>query len=142
MRQRCWFKAADDNAAAHHNPALKHAQMRKTPPPFMITSIFALLVACIALPLISPTSAAASAPRVSVNVFDAWYNRLPGGHGRVVSLQHMTEACTASGFTVIRVATAPFWPVDAKLLSDDEQQVSAASCLCDATEACNRSTGR
>ena len=116
--------------------------MRKTPPPFMITSIFALLVACIALPLISSTSAAASAPRVSVNVFDAWYNRLPGGHGRAVSLQHMTEACSASGFTVIRVATAPFWPVDAKLLSDDEQQVSAASCLCDATEACNRSTGR
>jgi hypothetical protein len=118
------------------------AQMRKTPPPFMITNIFALLVACIALPLISSTSAAASAPRVSVNVFDAWYNRLPGGHGRVVSLQHMTEACSASGFTVIRVATAPFWPVDAKLLSDDEQQVSTASCLCDATEACNRSTGR
>ncbi len=117
------------------------AQMRKTPPSFM-TSIFGLLVTCIALPLISSTSAAASAPRVSVNVFDAWYNRLPGGLGRAVSLQHMTEACSASGFTVIRVATAPFWPVDAKLLSDDEQTVSAASCLCDATEACNHSTGR
>jgi hypothetical protein len=115
-----------------------------TPPPFMITNVFALLVTvtCIALPIIPSASAAASAPRVSVNVFDAWYNRLPGGLGRAVSLQHMTEACSANGFTVIRVATAPFWPADAKLLIDDEQQVSAASCLCDATEACHRSTGR
>jgi len=35
----------------------------------------------------------------------------------------MTDACSTGGFTVIRVATAPFWPADAKLLTDDAQQV-------------------
>jgi hypothetical protein len=36
----------------------------------------------------------------------------------------MTDACSSHGFNVIRVAAAPFWPVDAKLLTDDEQQAS------------------
>jgi hypothetical protein len=85
-------------------------------------------------------SAGASAPsspssvtrgtRVSVNLFDAWYNRLPGGHGRNVSMQHMKEACSFNGFDVIRVATAPYWPLDAKLLTDDEPQVNAPKLMC------------
>lgn len=83
-----------------------------------------LLAACAALPALIFASAAPSVPRVSVNLLDAWYNRLPGGLGRAVSLQHMTDACSDNGFNIIRVATAPFWPVDAKLLTDDEPQVS------------------
>jgi hypothetical protein len=83
----------------------------------------ALLALSTATPPLAHTSAPL-APRVSVNMFDAWYNRLPGGHGRAVSLQHMSDACSSNGFTIIRVAAAPFWPVDAKLLTDDAQQVS------------------
>jgi hypothetical protein len=89
----------------------------------------ALLVACTALFTFISASAAPRVPHVSVNLFDAWYNRLPGGLGRAVSLQHMTEACSDNGFNIIRVATAPFWPVDAKLLTEDEPQVSRRPML-------------
>jgi hypothetical protein len=87
----------------------------------------ALLALSSATPPLVPHTSAPLAPRVSVNMFDAWYNRLPGGHGRAVSLQHMSDACSSNGFTIIRVAAAPFWPVDAKLLTDDAQQVRTFS---------------
>ncbi len=90
---------------------------------------FVLLVAPALTTPLSASTTANQAPRVSVNLFDAWYNRLPGGHGRAVSLQHMTEACSSNRFNVIRVATAPFWPSDAKLLTDDEQQASGTRCM-------------
>jgi hypothetical protein len=90
--------------------------------------LFALVAPALTIPF-SASTAADQVPRVSVNLFDAWYNRLPGGQGRAVSQQHMTDACSSNGFNVIRVATAPFWPIDAKLLTDDEQQASCSRCM-------------
>ncbi len=102
-----------------------------------VLNLLALLVVCTAMPIPSAASASPHIPHVSVNLFDAWYNRLPGGLGRAVSLQHMTDACSSNGFNIIRVATAPFWPSDAKLLIEDELQVrsSASACLRRVTEA-------
>lgn len=70
---------------------------------------------CIAGALTVATSSAAalniSKPFVSVNVVDAWWQYIGEVQGsRAESIAHMSDACTAAGFTFIRVSATSYWP--------------------------------